>query len=171
MNTEDAEYFLYTIEWCLDNDIEIDLSCFGNSDYIDFISEHIYNCDTLVILNKIIQFKNTAYTQEFFSAIERCVQEKSAEFAQYVATEHDCLDEDSFYQYLYDDIINFLQDSQLPIEDIDFRVCTQDIDAADYIKSQYEDNDFDYEEYIKKQKEEQRTINDEIEDIFYREEN
>ena len=171
VNTEDAEYFLYTIEWCLDNDIEIDLSCFGNSDYIDFISEHIYNCDTLVILNKIIQFKNTAYTQEFFSAIERCVQEKSAEFAQYVATEHDCLDEDSFYQYLYDDIINFLQDSQLPIEDIDFGVCTQDIDAADYIKSQYEDNDFDYEEYIKKQKEEQRTINDEIEDIFYREEN
>ena len=81
------------------------------------------------------------------------------------------LDEDSFYQYLYDDIITFLQDSQLPIEDIDFGVCTQDIDAADYIKSQYEDNDFDYEEYIKKQKEEQRTINDEIEDIFYREEN
>lgn len=171
IDIDDADYFLNIIEWFIDNELEIDLSCFADEDYVAYISTHCQSLDAILILNKIIRAREVSYPQDFFDAVVRNMQETTEELASNIDVTdswNDPISEREFDERLAKKVIDFLEDNQLPTDDIDISECASSISAADYINK--DSDSFDYEEYLKDEKEKDRMIDNEIEDIFYREE-
>lgn len=169
IDIDDASHFLNIIEWSIDKNIELDLTCFSDEDYVAYISEHCKDFDAILIFNKIIRAKGISYTDDFLEAIACNMQKKAEEFAQDIDT-YDSLGEpileSDFYEKLSEKILDFLVDNQLPVDNIDLVECASGISASDYINKS--SKLFNYEDYLKEKKEKEIIIDKEIEDIFYR---
>ena len=167
IDTEDAEYFLSTIEWFINHNFELDLSCFSDNDYVAHVSEHCQSLEATLILNQIIIIQKAAYPEEFFGAVEYNMQEKASEIAEEIDTIDlygNPIKESDFEQKLAEKIADFLVKNDLPVDCIDIWECFSNVSAMEYLNN---DSDFsDYEECIREDKE--KIIDNEIESIFYR---
>jgi len=169
IDTENAEYFLSTIEWFVNHNLELDLSCFSDDDYIAYISEHCQSLEATLILNQIILTQKATYPEDFFRAVERNMQEKASEIAQEIDTtdSYGCPIKESDFDYeLEKNITVFLEENDLPVDCIDIGECASNVSAMEYINK--DSDTFDYEEYIREKKDEEKIIDNEIESIFYR---